>query len=90
MNFIRNHIEKKIIKDTKSILKHNYLLVLNEKVMAGYKYSWEVIGVSSLGLPTSSREIALDWSLIKPKELLSIFNQIQSGQYTIQKYRSKW
>lgn len=90
MNFIRKHIEKKIILDTKSILGNNYLLVLNEKVKAGYKYSWEIIGINSLGLPTSPREISLDWSLIKPNDLLNMFNQIKSGKYTIQKYRSKW
>jgi uncharacterized protein (UPF0264 family) len=90
MNFIRKHIELKIISDCKKILKKydSYMLVLNKPIDAGYEGNWRIVGINNLGLPSMIREISIDWSLISTKELMKMFNQLKLEEYTIQKYRT--
>jgi hypothetical protein len=92
MDFIREHIEKKIMSDAKTILKkyNSYMLVLKSPVNAGYEGNWIIVGVNNLGLPSMIREISIDWSLIRKKELVDMYRQVKSEQYTIQKHRSSW
>jgi hypothetical protein len=90
MNFIRKHIELKIISDCKKILKKydSYMVVLNKPIDAGYEGNWRIVGVNNLGLPSMIREISIDWSLISTKELMKMFNQLKLEEYTIQKSRT--
>jgi uncharacterized protein (UPF0264 family) len=90
MDFIREHIEKKIMSDAKSILKkyNSYMLLLKNPVNAGYEGNWRIVGVNKLGLPSMIREISIDWSLISTKELMKMFNQLKLEEYTIQKSRT--
>ena len=90
MNFLRIHIELKIMSDCKKILKKNdsYMVVLNDPINAGYEGRWRIVGVNNFGLPSLIREISIDWSLISTKELMKMFNQLKLEEYTIQKSRT--
>lgn len=92
MDFIREHIEKKITLDVLKILKKydSYMLLLNKNINAGYDGSWKIVGVNNFGNPSLPREISVSWSLIRTKELIDIYKQIKSGEYTVQKFRSPW
>jgi hypothetical protein len=63
------------------------MLVLNKPIDVGYEGNWRIVGINNLGLPSMIREISIDWSLISTKELMKMFNQLKSEEYSIQKSR---